>query len=124
LDPGPTEIIEPATYRIPLIWTGGVVKKPGRIDKIGGQPDLIATLVKQFGWELEPALFGHDLLSTPSYAFYMCDTGWGYISDEGEYYFDQSSEKFKTFLTNGNAEPDYDFAKAYLQVLHEDFLAK
>jgi phosphoglycerol transferase MdoB-like AlkP superfamily enzyme len=124
LDPGPTEIIEPATYRIPLIWTGGVVKKPGRIDKIGGQPDLIATLVKQFGWELKPALFGHDLFSTPSYAFYMCDTGWGYISEEGEFYFDQSSEKFKTFLNNGSTEPDYDFAKAYLQVLHEDFLAK
>jgi phosphoglycerol transferase MdoB-like AlkP superfamily enzyme len=124
LYPGPTEIIEPATYRIPLIWTGGVVKKPGIIDKIGGQPDLIPTLVKQLGWTPDSALFGHDILSTPSYAFYMCDTGWGYISEEGEFYFDQNSAKFKTFVTSGNTHPDYDFAKAYLQVLHEDFLAK
>ena len=124
LYPGPTEIIEPATYRIPLIWTGGVVKKPATINKIGGQPDLIPTLVKQFGWEADSTLFGHDLLSTPSYAFYMCDSGWGYVTDEGEFFYDQSSGKFKSFVTVGNTEPDYDFAKSYLQVLHEDFLAK
>jgi phosphoglycerol transferase MdoB-like AlkP superfamily enzyme len=124
LYPGPTEIIEPATYRIPLIWTGGVVKKPATINKIGGQPDLIPTLVKQFGWEADSTLFGHDLLSTPSYAFYMCDSGWGYVTDEGEFFYDQSSGKFKSFVTTGTAEPDYDFAKSYLQVLHEDFLLK
>jgi phosphoglycerol transferase MdoB-like AlkP superfamily enzyme len=122
--PGPTEIIEPATYRIPLIWTGGVVKNPGIVNKICGQPDLIPTFVKQFGWERDSALFGHDILSTPSYAFYVCDSGWGYISEEGEYYYDQSSGKFKSFLIHGNQEPDYDFAKSYLQVLHDDFLMK
>lgn len=124
LEPGPTEIIEPATYRIPLIWTGGIVKKPGTINKIGGQPDLIPTLVKQFGWKLDPWLFGHDLLSTPSYAFYMCDSGWGYVSEEGEYFYDQGTSKFKSFMTIGNEKPDFDFAKAYLQVLHDDFLSK
>jgi phosphoglycerol transferase MdoB-like AlkP superfamily enzyme len=124
LYPGPTEIIEPATYRIPLIWTGGIVKKHAVIDNICGQPDLIPTLVKQFGWKPDSALFGHDIFSTPSYAFYMCDSGWGYISNEGEYFYDQSSTKFKCFVKNGNTEPDFDFAKAYLQVLHEDFLVK
>jgi phosphoglycerol transferase MdoB-like AlkP superfamily enzyme len=124
LYPGPTEIIEPATYRIPLIWTGGVVKKPATINKIGGQPDLIPTLLRQFGWEADSTLFGHDLLSTPSYAFYMCDSGWGYVTDEGEFFYDQSSGKFKSFVTTGTTEPDYDFAKSYLQVLHEDFLLK
>jgi len=124
LDPGPTEIIEPGTYRIPLIWTGGIVKKPAIIQEIGGQPDLTPTLIKQFGWERDSALFGHDLFSTPQYAFYMCDTGWGYITSEGEYFYDQSSGKFKSFLTNMNSEPDYSFAKSYLQVLHDDFLSK
>jgi phosphoglycerol transferase MdoB-like AlkP superfamily enzyme len=124
LYPGPTEIIEPATYRIPLILTGGVVKKPATINKICGQPDLIPTLVKQFGWEPDSALFGHDVLSTPSYAFYMWDTGWGYISEEGEFIYDQNTGGFKSFLLTGNVEPDYDFAKSYLQVLHEDFLLK
>jgi phosphoglycerol transferase MdoB-like AlkP superfamily enzyme len=124
LHPGPTEIIEPATYRIPLIWTGGVVKKPAIVNNICGQPDLAPTLIKQFGWERDSAIFGHDILSTPSYAFYMWDTGWGYISEEGEFIYDQNSGHFRSFETNGNAEPDYDFAKSYLQVLHDDFLMK
>ena len=124
LFPGPTEIIEPATYRIPLIWTGGIVKKQGTINNICGQPDLIPTLVKQFGWEPDSALFGHDVFSTPSYAFYMWDTGWGYIAEEGEFIYDNNNSGFKSFLVKGNKEPDYDFAKSYLQVLHEDFLRK
>jgi phosphoglycerol transferase MdoB-like AlkP superfamily enzyme len=124
LHPGPTEINEPATYRIPLIWTGGVVKNPAIVNNICGQPDLLPTLIKQFGWERDSAIFGHDILSTPCYAFYMWDTGWGYISNEGEFIFDQNTGNFKTFKTSGNAEPDYDFAKSYLQVLHDDFLKK
>jgi phosphoglycerol transferase MdoB-like AlkP superfamily enzyme len=124
LHPGPTEIIEPATYRIPLIWTGGVVKNPAVINEIFGQPDLIPTIIKQFGWKRDSSLFGHDVFSTPQYAFYMWDTGWGYISEEGEFIYDQNTEQFRSFETTGNAEPNYDFAKSYLQVLHEDFLKK
>jgi phosphoglycerol transferase MdoB-like AlkP superfamily enzyme len=124
LHPGPTEIIEPATYKIPLIWTGGVVKKHAQINEICGQPDLAPTLIKQFGWERDSALFGHYVFSSPQYAFYMWDTGWGYISKEGEYIYDQNTGQFRSLDTNGNAEPDYDFAKSYLQVLHEDFLKK
>jgi phosphoglycerol transferase MdoB-like AlkP superfamily enzyme len=124
LYPGPTEIIEPATYQIPLIWTGGVVKKAAIINNICGQPDLIPTLVKQFGWKPDSALFGHDILSTPSYAFYMWDSGWGYVSKEGEFIYDKNTGDFKTHKKYNETKPDYDFAKAYLQVLHEDFLSK
>jgi phosphoglycerol transferase MdoB-like AlkP superfamily enzyme len=124
LEPGPTEIIEPATYQIPLIWTGGVVKNPGVIHKIGGQPDLTPTLAKQFGWKPDPSVFGHDLMSTPSYAFYMCDSGWGYITEEGKFFYDNNAGSFIHFSTTENANPDFDFAKAYLQVLHDDFLKK
>lgn len=124
LYPGPTEIIEPATYRIPLIWTGGVVKKAATVNKICGQPDLIPTLIKQFGWKPDSALFGHDVLSAPSYAFYMWDTGWGYVSEEGEFIYDQNTGNFKSYAECSKNEPDFDFAKAYLQVLHEDFLSK
>jgi len=124
LFPGPTDIIEPATYRIPLIWTGGIVKNPGVINKICGQPDLAPTLAKQLGWKSDSAMFGHDIFSKPSYAFYMCDNGWGYISEEGEYFYEQRSGKIRNFKIPQNAKPDLDFAKAYMQVLHDDFLKK
>ncbi len=124
LFPGPTEINEPATYRIPMIWTGGVVKNPANISIIGGQPDLIPTLVSQFGWKTDPALFGHNLFSEPSYAFYMYDSGWGYITQYGEYFFDNAKSDFIKFSGTDDPTPGFDFAKAYLQVLHTDFLKK
>lgn len=124
LYPGPTDIIEPATYRIPMLWTGGVVKNPAVIDYIWGQPDLAPSLVKQLGWQPDSALFGHNLMSDPAYAFYMCDNGWGYVSDEGEYFYEQSLGEFRIFVENEESEPDFDFAKSYMQVLHDDFLQK
>ena len=124
LQPGRTEIIEPATYRIPLIFTGGVVKKRGVINNICGQVDLIPTLVRQLGWEPDSVLFGHDIFSSPSYAFYMLDNGWGFINGNGEYYYDQISGSFKSFNKSAISQRDSNFAKAYLQVLHEDFLSK
>lgn len=124
LYPGPTEIIEPATYRIPLIWTGGVVKNSGIINRLGGQTDLMPTLIRQLGGQPDSLLFGNDLFSSPSYAFYMTDNGWGYVTEGGAYYFDQAKRDFKIFSRKENVQPDFDFAKAYLQVLHHDFLSK
>lgn len=124
LYPGPTDIIEPATYRIPMLWTGGVVKEPAVINNIWGQPDLAPTIVQQLGWNPDSTLFGHPLMSTPSYAFYMSDTGWGYVSDEGVYFYDLSIEEFRSYSVNKNTEPNFDFAKSYMQVLHDDFLKK
>jgi phosphoglycerol transferase MdoB-like AlkP superfamily enzyme len=124
LEPGPTEIIDPETYRIPLIFTGGVVKSPAVYNFVAGQTDLIPTLVKQFGWEPDSSLFGHDIFSNPQYAFYMSNSGWGYITPEGKYFYDQSASKIITFEGVENPKPGFDFAKAYLQVLHNDFLKK
>jgi len=124
LEPGPTEISAPETYQIPLIFTGGLVKAPAVYNCIGGQPDLIPTLVKQFGWKPDSSLFGHDLFSTPEYAFYMSNSGWGYITTDGRYFYDVASASFKNYAGAGNPVPGFDFAKAYLQVLHNDFLKK
>lgn len=124
LEPGPTQIIEPETYRIPLIFTGGLVKNHAVYQNIGGQPDLMPTIVRQFGWVPDSALFGHDLFSEPQYAFYMSNSGWGYITTEGSYFFDTETSSFKTFRGNENPSPGLDFAKAYLQILHDDFLKK
>jgi hypothetical protein len=94
------------------------------INKICGQPDLTPTLIKQFGWERDSAMFGHDVFSMPQYAFYMWDSGWGYISEEGEFIYNQNDNSFKSYFTTGSEQPDFDFAKSYLQVLHDDFLMK
>ncbi len=124
LYPGSTEIREPATYRIPLIWTGGVIQSPGVVNNICGEPDLMPTIVRQLGWPVDSTMFGHDIFSEPQYAFYMHDTGWGTITKTEAAFFDRGTGQFKIYNSRKNVKPDFDFAKAYLQLLHNDFLSK
>ena len=121
--PGPTDISDPASYRIPLIWSGGVVDSMQRIETITQQPDLGTTLVHQLGWETDPAPFAKDFFTAHPYAFYMHDSGWGYVVPEGAYYFDQSSHEFVS-KTSGGDLVDEAFPKAYMQVLHDDFIKR
>ena len=121
--PGPTDITDPASYRIPLIWSGGVVDSIQRIETICQQPDLGTTLVHQLGWETDKAPFSKDFFTAHPYAFYMHDSGWGYVMPQGCFYFDLSTNQFET--KNGDANNmDWSFPKAYMQVLHDDFTSR
>ncbi len=123
-NPGLTPVTDPETYRIPLIWTGGVVPEPGVIRRLGGQADLMPTLLDQLQWKREDHMFGHNLFSSPSYAFYMLDLGWGYLTPQGQVFYNQETGKFLNMENTGESSFDLSFAKAYMQVLHADFLSK
>ena len=124
LEPGPTTIIEPATYRIPLIWTGGVISETKIVDNISMQTDLLPTLIHQMGWQTDSLLFGNDIFSESQYAFYMLNDGWGFISPAGQFFYDQNQDSFQTFQNNEAYMPNFEFAKAYLQVVHDDFIKR
>jgi hypothetical protein len=51
----------------------------------------------------------------------MMDSGWGYVTPDGSYYFDQNKQDFKETQTS-SSEADLVPAKAYMQVLHNDFI--
>lgn len=121
--PGPTDITDPASYRIPLIWSGGVVDSLQRIETIAQQSDLGTTLVHQLGWETDVAPFSKDFFTPRPYAFYMHDSGWGYVVPEGCFYFDQNSSEWVS-KTSATAAVDQSFPKAYMQVLHDDFIKR
>lgn len=123
ISPGPTDITETASYRIPLIWSGGVVDSVQRIETITQQSDFATSLVHQLGWETDSSKFAKDFFISRPYAFYMLDSGWGYVTTEGEYYFDQSANNFVR-KPAGKASDDLMFPKAYMQVLHDDFIAR
>ena len=121
--PGPTDITDPASYRIPLIWSGGVVDSLQRIETITQQPDLGTTLIHQLGWETDPAPFAKDFFTAHPHAFYMHDSGWGYVVPQGCFYFDQNSKDFNSNTSSGKLV-DESFPKAYMQVLHDDFISR
>ena len=123
LPPGPTDITETASYRIPLIWSGGVVDSLKRIETISQQIDFDASLVHQLGWEADPSRFAKDFFTSHPHAFYMLDSGWGYVTPEGEYYFDQNIHDFARKPKQETSD-NLQFAKAYMQVLHDDFIGR
>ncbi len=120
LPPGPTDITDPASYLIPLIWSGGVVDSIQRIETITQQVDFETSLVHQLGWETDPAPFSKDFFASQPHAFYMLDSGWGYVVPEGCFYFDQNSNDFVSKPAGKSV--DLIFPKAYMQVLHDDFI--
>ena len=124
MEPGSTPIHDPATYRIPLVFTGGVIREHAVFDQIGMQSDLLPTLIRQLGWPVEEHLFANDLFSSADYAFYMMDSGWGFVSPAGMYFYDQARKEFDVFQGNGRPEEQLSFAKAWVQYLHHDFLAR
>jgi phosphoglycerol transferase MdoB-like AlkP superfamily enzyme len=120
--PGPTEVTDPASYRIPLIWTGGLVDSLKRVDTICMQSDFPISLINQLGWKFDSIKFSRDFFSENPFAFYMLDTGWGYLTSEGKLYYDQNAADF-TSKPAGSAI-NMDFPKAYMQVLHDDFISR
>jgi phosphoglycerol transferase MdoB-like AlkP superfamily enzyme len=120
IEPGPTDITDPATYRIPLIWSGGIVDSVMQIETITQQVDFGATLINQLGWDAKGTRFSKDFFTSQPFAFYMLDSGWGYINPEGNFFFDQNNDDF---VSKPAAESiDLIFPKAYMQVLHDDFI--
>jgi phosphoglycerol transferase MdoB-like AlkP superfamily enzyme len=124
MEPGPTDITDPASYRIPLIWSGGVVDSVQRIETIAMQSDFGTSLVHQLGWKTDSSQFSKDFFTSHPFAFYMLDSGWGYIVPEGNFYFDQNVNKFVSGKTEKGKAVDLLFPQAYIQVLHDDFLSR
>jgi hypothetical protein len=93
---------------------------PEGIETITMQSDFSTSLVHQLGWKAHSSRFSKDFFSVHPFAFYMLDTGWGYIIPEGTFYFDQNVMDFvpKSKWPHERSL----FPKAYMQVLHEDFI--
>ena len=80
---------------IPIIFTGGAVKEPRRIDKICNQTDLAATLLGQLGLPHSEFRLSRDVLST-TYTHPSAVHTW----QEGIYYKDASGISVVNLLTN------------------------
>ena len=124
LEPGPTTLQDPETYRIPMLWLGGVIDTTLVVDKISMQTDLAFTLAKQMGWEPILSPYSKNIFGSRQYAFYLTETGWGYQEPDISFFFDRYTHDITWF--KGEKLPQADVilvnAKAYIQYLHTDFL--
>jgi phosphoglycerol transferase MdoB-like AlkP superfamily enzyme len=81
----------PLMNHIPMIWVGGVVKEPRRIEQVCNQTDLPATLLGQLGMNHDQFTFSRDVLSksyTQPFAIHTYDDGFSVIDSTGFVCFD------------------------------------
>ena len=118
---GLTEL-HPLKNQIPMIWVGGAVRGPRRIEKICNQTDLPATLLGQLGLPHDDFTFSRDVLSrsyTTPFAVNTYDDGFSIYDTSGFLNFDFISNK--VVATQG--QPDSSLVargKAILQAASKD----
>ena len=112
----------PLKNHIPMIWTGGAVKGPRRIEKVCNQTDLPATLLGQLGLNHEAFRFSRDVLSETyqeAFALNTYDDGFSVYDSIGFVNYDFIGERI--VKSRGNREQEQMLkAKAVLQAASEE----
>ena len=122
----------PNRYRIPLLFYGNVLKEEfqgQKINQIGNQTDLVTTLLKQLTMDSKNYFWSKDLLdpSTPPFAFFSYDDGFGVVTPEQDLSFDNIGKQI--IYTRDEAVQDSINQKikvigqAYLQEVYRQYLA-
>ncbi len=86
----------PLLNHIPMIWVGGAVKAPKRIEQICNQTDLPATLLGQLGLNHDTYTFSRDVLSktyTKPMAIHTYDDGFTMIDSTSFVNYDFISDR-------------------------------
>ena len=100
-----------------MIWIGGAVKEPRRIESICNQTDLPATLLAQLGMSHNEYTFSRDVLSktyTHPIAIHTYNEGVSMVDSTGFTLFDLNT--LKTVKGKG----DITIGKAILQAASKD----
>lgn len=116
------EMQDPQRYHIPMLWLGGAIKEARKVDVLGQQTDLAATLLAQLGIDHSEFNFSHDLLSSDHrpFAFYDFPDGFGLITDSCCYVQDNQQDGVPLKWSNDPDGKAQRWGKAYLQHLFDD----
>ena len=113
--------LHPLRNHVPMIWAGGTVKAPRRIEVICNQTDLPATLLGQLGLSHDDFTFSRDVLSktyTWPLAIHTYNNGFSMVDSTGLTVYDLNSNQ--TVKGHG----DITIGKAILQAASEDLKKK
>jgi len=111
---------------IPMLWIGGAVKEPRRIEAICNQTDLAATLLSQLGIDHTAFTFSRDVMSsayTQPFAVHNYTDGFSMVDTTGFVVYDLNANKLVVSQSPSAAEMERK-GKAILQVTCQDFKKK
>ena len=109
----------PERYEIPLIMVGGAVQEACRVDVIGSQHDLAATLLAQLQIDHHQFTFSKDMLdeTAPHFAFFTVPDAFGFVTTENRIIYDNKAER--VVWDDGGKKVNLEQGKAYLQKLYD-----
>ena len=65
---------DPGFFRAPMLWMGGAIKAPRRMEVLMNQSDIAATLLSQLGISHDEYIWSRNVLSqTYTYPFVYCN---------------------------------------------------
>ena len=110
-------------FQIPMLWVGGALNVHNmRVDKLGSQRDIAATLLSQLGMTTTAYKFSDNLLNPDksNFAFYTYKNGFGFVKDSTVVVFDNDVQNMVRELNSDSTSVKQ--AKALFQVMNDDFL--
>jgi len=119
---GIKEMFDPEKFHIPMIWTGGAVKKAIVVDKICSQTDIPTLILSQCNVSAQvpyPYSKPIDQTNSPSFATYFCNDGIGFVNQNCTLIYDNVTHKYHVRFCQNDSIGSY--GKAYLQVLSREF---
>ena len=128
--PGNLTEYDPKRYHIPLLFIGDVIKPEFRgtkINKIGNQTDLVATVLNQLSIKPDRYKWSKDLLNpgTAEFAFFNWDNGFGFVRPDQSISFDNIGKSIILRKNSGKPKTDIELAnygKAYMQEVYRQYL--
>lgn len=113
---------EPRRYHIPMLWLGGAVAAPRKVETFACQTDLAATLLGQLGLSADHFIFSKNIFSPsePHFAFYTYNNGFGIIDTTGYSAFDNEAGRVLSTTAFSSEALRVDKGKALLQTLYDD----
>lgn len=111
-------------YQIPLILAGGAISRPMKVDIIGSQHDIAATLLGQLGVEHREFTFSKNMMSdaTHKFAFFAVNDAFGIVSEENSLIYDNRAKRI--VYDKGEKGFNLKRGQAYLQKLYDDLAKK
>jgi phosphoglycerol transferase MdoB-like AlkP superfamily enzyme len=112
----------PDYFHTPMLWLGGAVTQPLKVDRLVSQTDLAATLLGQLNLLHDDFTFSRDVFSasyTYPFAFFSFNNGFGFRDSTGVSVYDNHPDR--VILEKPAANPDrVEKGKAILQTLYDD----
>lgn len=115
----------PRIHHIPMLWLGGAVRQPMRVDKLMNQTDLAATLLAQMHLDHSRFAYSRNVMGGGyryPFAFYTFNNGFAFIDSTGASVYDNTGRHLihEDNITPEGSRKRLDQGKALLQTLYDD----